>query len=151
MSEPMSNPYQVTRTQVDDLAPAEDRGDKPNTVSAAVVMLWITLIIQLAGLVWIWQFARHGPALIFIGMSVVSAIWLFTAYLVAMVEKGRNWARITYLVLFLLGLPFFATSISETVRVSSLAALSGIGQTVLQAVAVILVFSPPSRRWFRGH
>ena len=151
MSEPMSNPYQVTRTQVDDLAPAEDRGDKPNTVSVAVVMLWITLIIQLAGLVWIWQFARHGPALIFIGMSVVSAIWLFTAYLVAMVEKGRNWARITYLVLFLLGLPFIVMSLkTANWRLEPVAALSAVTQTVLQAIAMVLVFIPASRRWYRG-
>ena len=151
MSEPMNNPYQVTSAQVDDLGPAEDRGDKPTTVSAAVVMLWITLIIQLAGVVWLWQFARYGPALIAITMTVVTVIWLFTAYLVAMVEQGRNWARITYLVLFLLGLPFLAKAFYTNGWQANIAMLSVITQTVLQAVALTLVFAPTSRRWFRGN
>ena len=84
-------------------------------------------------------------------MTVVSVIWLFTAYLVAMVEKGRNWARITYLVLFLLGLPFLVMSYWANWRMAPIAALSGTTQTLLQAVAVVLVFVPASRRWFRGH
>src|SRR5688572_31004026 len=88
MPEPLNNPYQVTRAEVDDLAPAEERGEKPMTVSVAVVMLWLSLIIQLAGLVWAWQLFTWGPTVIRVLLIVMSAIWLFLAYLVAMIERG---------------------------------------------------------------
>ena len=150
MSEPMNNPYQVTRAQVDDLGPAEDRGDKPKTVSAAVIMLWASLVLQVAGLVWLWQFARYGPSLIVITMTVVSVIWLFTAYLVAMIEQGRNWARITLLVLFLLGAPFMVMSMYGNWQFS-LAVLSAVTQALLQLIALVLLFVPASRPWYRSH
>jgi hypothetical protein len=150
MSEPMNNPYQVTRADVDDVGPAVDRGEKPTTVSVAVVMLWLALIIQLAGLVWTWQFFRWGPPAIQVMLVVVSLIWLFLAYLVAMIEKGLNWARITFLVLYVLGLLFSALSIEQALEQSPLAATSAIAQSVLQAIAMVLVFLRPSNPWYRG-
>src|SRR5688572_27887858 len=150
MPEPLNNPYQVTRAEVDDLAPAEERGEKPMTVSVAVVMLWLSLIIQLAGLVWAWQLFTWGPTVIRVLLIVMSAIWLFLAYLVAMIERGVNWARITYLSLFVLSLPFFALSIFETLSGSPLAASSGIAQTLLQTIAVTLAFLRSSNPWYRG-
>jgi len=146
----MNNPYQVTRTDVDDVGPAIDRGEKPTPVSVAVVMLWLALIIQLAGLVWVWQFFRWGPRAVQFMLVVVSLIWLFQAYLVAMIERGLNWARITFLVLFVLGMLFSALSIGQALERTPLAAISAIAQSVLQAIAMVLVFLPSSNPWYRG-
>jgi hypothetical protein len=66
-----------------------------------------------------------------------------------MIERGRNWARITYLVLYLVGLPFFVLSLLATWRYSLIAAGSGLVQTLLQTVALVLLFLRPSREWFR--
>ena len=113
-------------------------------------MLWLALIIQLAGLVWTWQFFRWGPPVIQVMLVVVSLTWVFLAYLVAMIEKGLNWARITFLVLYVLGLLFSALSIGQALEQSPLAAISAIAQSVLQAIAMVLVFLRPSNPWYRG-
>jgi len=146
----MNNPYQVTRADVDDVGPAVDRGEKPTTVSVAVVMLWLALIIQLAGLVWVWQFFRWGPPAIQVMLVVVSLTWIFLAYLVAMIERGLNWARITFLVLFVLRMLLSALSIGQALERTPLAAISAIAQSVLQAIAMVLVFLPSSNPWYRG-
>ena len=62
MQESVGNPYRAPRADVDDLAPVEndDRGPRPNQVAVAVVMFWVVLIIQVASLVYNWQFIRYG-------------------------------------------------------------------------------------------
>jgi tryptophan-rich sensory protein len=88
--------------------------------------------------------------------SVASLVFIlfFTiaivAFLIWKVAKGRNWARITLLVFFLIGvLPFAFTVRSELARSVSLAAVS-IAQAVSQAFSLMLVFTNPANEWFRG-
>jgi hypothetical protein len=62
---------------------------------------------------------------------------------------GRNWARIVFLVLFVIGaLPYFAVLAEMFARPKLTASLSVI-QLLLQAAAMVLVFTRPGSAWFR--
>ena len=155
MQESVGNPYRAPRADVDDLAPVEDddRGPRPTQVAVAVVMFWVVLIIQIASLVYNWQFFRFATGAVFILACVVSGFWVLSAWLVAMIERGLNWARITYLVLYLLiFLPFYAFTIWVTLTYvrNPAGTLPSLGQALLQLIALLLLFIGPGRHWYRA-
>jgi len=72
------------------------------------------------------------------------------AFLIWKVSQGRNWARITVLVFFVIGLlPSYFIVRSELGRSTSLGVFS-ILQAALQAYSLMLVFTTPAKQWFRG-
>lgn len=150
MQESIDNPYRAPRAAVEDLIPEEDRGERPEEATRAVALLWITLVIQAAGLAFIWRLFRLFGPIDFMVAGIITGTWVINAFLVAMIERGHNWARITALVLYLLGLPFLVLSIMGTWKVAPLAAGSGALQMVLQTIAMAMLFGRASREWFRG-
>ena len=150
MNDAINNPYRAPRADVDDLQPSDDSPPRPQHATTAVALLWITLVIQAAGLAFLWRLFRLFNLEMYIFAGVVTTIWVATACIVAMIERGRNWARMTYAVLYVIGLPFFALSLMETWRISLIAAGSGIVQTLLQTAALLLLFARPSSEWFRA-
>jgi hypothetical protein len=150
MQNSIDNPYRAPQAAVEDFMPEEDRGERPEEATRAVALLWITLVIQAAGLAFIWRLFRLFGLSDYIVAGIITATWVINAFLVAMIERGRNWARITALVLYLLALPFLAMSIIATWKVSTLAAGSGALQMILQTIAMVMLFGRASREWFRG-
>jgi hypothetical protein len=151
MQESSSNPYRPPQAEVDDfLQPDAEPGPKPQQVFIAVALLWVMLLVQVAGLAWSWRFYRLLPMFAIISLSLVTIFWILTAGLVAMIERGRNWARYTYLVLYLLGLPFFVIMMFDDVWRAPVFAVSQLVQAALQTIALVFLFLRPSREWFRG-
>ena len=71
-------------------------------------------------------------------------------FLIRKISDGRNWARIVFLVLFLLGVPFsIPVYLEEVSRNLFLAILSSI-QFILQVVAIYLMFTRNSTLWFKA-
>ncbi|MDZ4356400.1 MAG: hypothetical protein U1B84_08290 [Variovorax sp.] len=85
------------------------------------------------------------PGPLWIAMTVLAIL----AALVFAVAKGFNWARIAFLVLFLLGLPslYFVRESLLQEGVPSLVIL--LAQTAVQFAALVLWFLPTSNAWFR--
>jgi len=73
---------------------------------------------------------------------------LFVVFLVWMIARGRNWARITMLVLLLLGLPMVFTQLPAMFGVSPIATLLSVASWGLQGVALVLLFLKDSSSWF---
>jgi protein-S-isoprenylcysteine O-methyltransferase Ste14 len=65
-------------------------------------------------------------------------------------RRGRNWARITFLALTIVGLPFSLPQFSEMFARAPVSALIGIVQVLLQVSALYLIFTAPGRHWFRS-
>lgn len=154
MPQTVDNPYRAPTADVDDLAPAgdNDRPPRPIQVAVAVVMFWVVLVMQIASLVYNWQFLRYATGVVFVLACVVSGFWILSAWLVAMIERGLNWARITYLVLYLLiFLPFYALMILATLTYmrTTVGALPTLAQAVLQLIALVLLFVGPARHWYQ--
>src|SRR5262245_21987423 len=140
MQDSVENPYRAPRAEVDDFEPVDDLPPRPQQATVAVALMWITLVIQAAGLAFLWRLFRLFDPGMYIFAGVVTIIWVLTACIVSMIERGRHWARIIYVILYVVGLPFFALSLLETWQMSPVAAGSGVIQTTLQTVALVLLF-----------
>ena len=78
--------------------------------------------------------------LIFFGVSFL-LVWRIAA--------GKNWARILWLVLVLIGTPFALRSYLATMKVNVLSSSLSIFITILQLVGTYLLITGSSNSWFR--
>lgn len=122
---------------------------RPEKVGAAVTLLYITLGIGV--LRSIMEASLHAklvsPAFVLFVMFVIfGTMWLF----IYLIGRGRNWARITFLVLFIIGIPLSVRPLLQTLAASPISGLLGIAQTTIQVVALVFLFQNPSSEWFRA-
>jgi hypothetical protein len=66
-----------------------------------------------------------------------------------MIGKGKNWARVTFLVLTILGTPSAIKALIDGVSVGTFSSLLGMFQMAIQFCALILLFRSPAKDWFR--
>lgn len=122
--------------------------EKPSQVGTAVNLLWASLAIGFGKSIMDMQHLGSQASPAFTNIILVSVIAVM-ALLIIFISKGKNWARITFLVLFILGsLPSIPLVIDETTRSSVLGAFSLI-QIVLQVIALFIVFTKPGKEWFK--
>ena len=113
----------------------------PNGVQRAVIMLWASIGIGIIN------------SRFLVSHSTPGGLWteFVIAGIVAMIGAGRNWARITLLALFLPGLVLMIVLLPLLLRVNgTLSLVVMAAQTLLQTVAVILLFQREASQWFRG-
>jgi hypothetical protein len=80
---------------------------------------------------------------------ILISVFAVMALLIVFISKGKNWARITFLVLFILGsLPSIPLVLGEFTRSPVLGAFSLV-QIVLQVIALYIVFTKPGAVWFK--
>jgi hypothetical protein len=124
------------------------QSERPRTVTLAVNLFWASIAI---GLVKIpldlpALTAMPSPGLVW---SVVVLVMVFFCLLIWKISSGRNWARITYLVLFLIGLiPAIPTLAAEFARSPILGVLT-VAQAIMQAYGLYLLFASPGKAWFQ--
>jgi hypothetical protein len=127
---------------------------RPREVDWAVRLLWISLAITLLVSPLDWHYSKGAESLP--GLLVNDLfIFGFESFLIWKISQGTNWARITFLVLSLLGLALaiglvaiFHPKIPSPVPVVSWV-ISGL-QSLIQAAALLLLFREPARYWFKG-
>src|SRR6185436_7874986 len=108
----------------------------PRHVFIAVALLWVSLVVQAAGLAFVWRLYQIAPTWFLVMAGIITCVWVLMAWVVAMIERGRNWARFTYLVLFLVDAPIALILMANTAAESALVALAMPVQLLLQLVAV---------------
>ena len=118
----------------------------PRPVRVAVGLLWASMALGVInGII---DFPSGSRSFMYVVAVVVFAV---QALLFFNIAAGRNWARITFLVLFLLGammsLPLF---LPMFVFAPPAAALLVLLMTFLQAYALVLLFTQPGSGWFRA-
>lgn len=84
--------------------------------------------------------------LIATGLFTVAILMLFI-WLIA--RRRKNWARIVFVVLFVLGLIPFAQNFVNVLAANPLAAAVSALQMLLQVAALFFVFSSSARPWFK--
>ena len=77
-------------------------------------------------------------------------IWLISLWLVTKVDKGCNWARITYLVLFLFDVPFYIRPILHIFSLPNLSNILGLTTMIFEVIAFIMLFTHSARPWFHS-
>jgi hypothetical protein len=121
--------------------------DKPQEVSRAVILLWVSLaVIPLR------TAANWSTFKAVLDDVMASSIFFLTAALLVFfiwkISQGKNWARIIFLVLYLLGLPFSLYSLPSDFGRSPIGGICSIAQIVLQGAGLWLICRPPGKDWF---
>jgi hypothetical protein len=104
-----------------------DYPGRPAKVGHAIRLLYVALGIGvLLGVMGFRRLAARtsiGYAL-FINLMEIGVMWLF----IHMIGKGRNWARVTFLVLFILGVPFTIQPLLDSLAPNSFSGVLYIAQ-----------------------
>jgi hypothetical protein len=155
------SPYAPPRAIVADIEPSTESIARPHQVSRAVICMWTIWGIGLARGLWNIFQPKHallyGPinagaavppalALVYLVLGFLIWVWIYTA-----IAKGRNWARILYLVfagLTAFGLAYilYMTNIGA---ISVIAALVSLVNSCLTFYVAYLLLTAPARAWFR--
>ncbi len=121
---------------------------KPEAVEKAVKLLWASLVIGVLKVAIDYVHLSNLAPSLFTNIILVFVFGLM-AFLISKISAGCNWARVVFLILFLIGaLPALGTTLDEFTRSAVLGALSVV-QIVTQVIAMYLVFTSPGKEWFK--
>jgi len=121
--------------------------EKPKKVGLAVNLLYT--VIALGVIRATVNIIRHIDVRSIGYMHFGHALFLIASgYLVYLVNKRHNWARITLLIILILEIPVSILPIFDSISHSVLANLIGLIQVILFTVAMVQLFSQESRAWF---
>ncbi len=123
--------------------------EKPSDVTRAVQLLYASIAIGLVSSIVGIAYEISGSSIVFALVPLILFFGLF-AFLVFKISKGRNWARITFLVIFLLGVPFAIPMYTQELRRNFLSGSLSIFIALLDLVAVYLLFRKKSNLWFKA-
>ena len=116
---------------------------KPAAVSRAIGLLCISLGTLFVISLWLSFHDFRAAQTGFFELAIMS-------WLTHKTNQGRNWARVTFLVLYLLGvllaIPAFFMGPPPTIFDVGVFII----QAALQAVALFMLFSSDARPWFRA-
>ena len=127
----------------------ENQTSRPPKVGTAIKLLYITLGLGIlrSALEASTLLQAPSPALVIFKKALVfGVIWFF----IFMIARGRNWARITFLVLFVGGLPIAVLQLWQSLTAYPIFGLLDFSQTVIQIVALVLLFQKASSAWFKA-
>lgn len=158
------NPYAPPAATVADLDDRTVSLDRPRNVVLAVRLLWTEVAIGIPGLVYE-AFNPPGddsdPSLYWThlaGLAVTVGFLALSVIINWKIWQGRNWARIVGLVLLIVGLLMsvigYATSYFVSNEVPDLGtplfAAVYLLQTLLDIVAIWLLFTASANAWYRA-
>ncbi len=125
---------------------------KPKQVLTAIKLLWASLLIgilrsslEASNNLNSIKDSGFGP-----GFFIFTTLFAFAflVFFIYMIDKGKNWARITFLVLFVLGLFFAVPTLIKSLEFNFFSGFLGVCQAGIQIIALFLLFQKPSSRWF---
>lgn len=152
------NPYTPPAAAVADPENAPP-SERPKSVTNAIRLVWLTFVIGIPFGFYSTATSDAGAGAVVVALVVVAIVdavafgicfWLLDG-----VGKGKNWARIVLLVLFLLGVagslltPVMIKALGQSVPESTVLEWSVmLVQDGLMIAALFLMFSPSARPWF---
>lgn len=147
----MQNPYEPPQAHVADAADIV-RGPRPQAVRRAVMAFWIGWTLGLLTLIPgvrenVWD-NPEIPAGVTLAVAIVFGA--FSAWLIVMVGRGRNWARWAWLVYIAVTYVLMASDPSGWERQGPVALAADMMSLVLDGYGCYLIFSGEGARWFSG-
>jgi hypothetical protein len=114
-------------------------GGRPPSVTLAVYALSLALLLGVAILGFGWGY----PSIALITLVTIGGLILGVA-------RRHNWARWALLVVTVLALALTWPVVRFQLTYGVVLPLATVVQLALEAVAFVLLFRPPARRWYRG-
>lgn len=116
-------------------------------------MMLLYAALSLAGLRSIMEAATNaellGAVFLILMLVVILLVLGMMAWIIAMIGRGRNWARLTLLGLFLLGLATSLVPLIHSFPLRPIPCGLGLAQYILQLVALLCLFQKGASSWFR--
>lgn len=144
------NPYAPPVALVADVPPVK-ANERPPPVAIAVRLIIGSVAVGAMGLPFEWSrtplSSRGLAAIAFLIVFLVGSA--ITAGIVLGIRSGRNWVRIVYVALVLLGLIPYVSRVWIISRLFPWQAVIGIIQAGMQLGSVVLLLSAVSSRWFK--
>jgi len=103
---------------------------------------WLLTLVNQTGIAWLL------PIVVILSAFVTITLFLVIIYLIG---QGKNWARISFLALWLIGILLFLAAIPlrRFLAAQPISGMFALLQYVLQVAALVLLFQNESSRWFR--
>jgi hypothetical protein len=145
----LENPYKPPKAYVADAADVA-RGPRPSAVTRAVIAFWIGWVLGLLTLIPgvrenVWDNPEIPAGAIFPIATVFEA---FSAWLIVMVGRGRNWARWTWVALVALTYLLMAADPSGWEKQGPVALGVDFATALLELYGCYLILTGPGAAWF---
>lgn len=123
--------------------------EKPAQVSNAVRLIYAGLAVAIINAIADFPYLSSlvPPKVLIFQMTCPYAIIIFLAI---KISRGRNWARIIFLIVFFLGLPASIPSLISHFSRSASAGWLMLLTILLQMISNVLLFQKPSNAWFKS-
>ena len=118
---------------------------KPKKLSYAIYLLIASFIIGILNVVIVHNMAFNLKE-IFILIMTYSTMLLFIYF----INAGKKWARTIFSILLVIGLVIFSLRLISTFKSYSVAEGIAIIMSILQIVAVILMYNKDVNNWFHS-
>lgn len=146
MMDAPNNPYRPPSARVADPAVATPR---PRAVSIAVWLLWAQVAIEVLETLLDAHDGLQKGGTVVVASNMTMVIIGVVCWLIFMIGRRRNWARITYAFLFALGMGVQLVTWQNTLNGPPRDLVAIALQSGLQLAAVVLVFQRAANAWFR--
>jgi hypothetical protein len=121
---------------------------KPHKVTLAVRLLYSTLGLGIVRSIWEFPIQAQQSSAGFV-LFVIVFTFVFVGFFVFMIDQGKNWARITFLVLFVIGVPLSIYPLLQSLAYAPVSGVMGLAQVVLQTLGIIFLFQKDASVWFK--
>jgi hypothetical protein len=118
--------------------------EKPRSIVIATSLLWANM--ALGFLRSVLEFFQIHASLA--ALAVAMVVYGVLALLISNISRGRNWARITFAVLFAVGLPVNIQVMFKLGNDSPVQLILSLVQFSIQAWALVCIFRKPGSTWF---
>ena len=136
------NPYSPPNADLGDAGPSRRLGIRPHQIAQAIALLWVSTT---CGFFASFSQSAQSRVTLILAALVMLAV---TAVLSVGLWRGRNWARMLYVILVAVSLAEFLASWGTVERPAVEVALEAVS-FVADAGSFFLVFTAPGSSWFR--
>lgn len=128
---------------------AQELNERPSEVGVAVKMFYFIVVVGVlrTALTVVRHLEVRSPDFLIITKFISYALSL---YLIFLVGQGKNWARWLLVMIFFGCIPLTILPFFDLISEIHVDSLLGLGQLVLYAMGLILLFQRSSRQWFDG-
>lgn len=131
------------------LAESTAQVERPNEVTRAVQLIAASFAI--GGVRAVFDLIQKvSGASFFLAILILLVLLGILFFFLSKIAAGRNWARILFLVLLVIGLPFAIPAYLQEVKTNLLHGSISFIIAILQLLGTGLLFAKNSNRWFRS-
>jgi len=122
---------------------------RPREITLATRLLWVSLLLGVLNSMLQWSYIREKASVGFI-LTVQAGTLIILVWLVYQTGRGRNWARILLLLLFVAGIAVEPRAVLASLTISTVSGGIGIAQLLMEVLSLYLLFLSEGRSWYAG-